>query len=184
MPAKKNKRGDRGSKEEISASKKSNMAANLGGNLEGHIKEVFQSLTDREEEPSLLEIKNLLLAINHSLNSPVSSILSEDKALRKEIEELKASINFNNSELKDLKGALSRTNNENKALKKSLDLSNERIKTDKENFRKPAQELAQLWITSSNIHAKAPLKSKDSKRLLLQYRRCGNHSSGSAQYYG
>ena len=67
MPAKKNKRGDRGStEEETFASKKSNMAENLDGNLEGHITEVLQSLTDSEEEPSLLEIKNLLLAINNS----------------------------------------------------------------------------------------------------------------------
>ena len=43
MSAKKNKRGDRGStEEETSASKKSNMAENLDGNLEGHITEVLQ----------------------------------------------------------------------------------------------------------------------------------------------
>ena len=98
MPAKKKKRGS--TEEETSASKKSNMAANLDGNLEGHITEVFQSLTDSKEEPSLLEITNLLLAIDNSLNCSVSSILSESKALRKEIEEFKVSINFNNSEPK------------------------------------------------------------------------------------
>ena len=44
MPMKKNKHGDRGStQEETSALKRSNMAANLDGNLEGHIlPEVFQ----------------------------------------------------------------------------------------------------------------------------------------------
>ena len=55
------------------------MAVNLDGNLEGRISEVFQSLTDSEEKPSLLEIENLLLATSHSLNCSVSSILSENK---------------------------------------------------------------------------------------------------------
>ena len=52
-----------------------------------------------EEEPSLFEIKEILIAIKCS----ISSTFEENKALRKDIEELKSNINFNDKELKDLK---------------------------------------------------------------------------------
>ena len=51
-----------------------------------------------EEEPSLFEIKEILIAIKCS----ISSIFEETKALRKDIEELKININFNDKELKRL----------------------------------------------------------------------------------
>ena len=88
MPAKKNKRGDRGSTEdENRASKKPNMAAT---DQTTAIDEAIKKFGENEEEPSLYEIKELLVAINSSL----SSILSENQALRKEIEELKGNIKF------------------------------------------------------------------------------------------
>ena len=123
MRAQKNKRGERGSIEEetsLRSSKKSNMASESAGNLEGDINVVIQSMADSEEEPSLSEIKSLLLAINRSINCSVSSLLSDNKALRRELEELKDCINFNNRELKELKESLHKTNNVNKALKASL----------------------------------------------------------------
>ena len=98
MRAQKNKRGERGSIEEETlprALKKVNMAS--------------ESLADSEEEPSLLEIKSLLLAINRSINCSVSSLLSDNKALRRELEELKDCMNFNNRELKELKESLQKT---------------------------------------------------------------------------
>ena len=101
------------------------MASESAGNLEGDINVAIQSMADNEEEPSLSEIKSLLLAINRSINCSVSSLLSDNKALRRELEELKDCINFNNRELKELKESLHKTNNVNKALKASLDSQHE-----------------------------------------------------------
>jgi len=131
--------------------------------------------TPTEEESSLLEIKNLLLVINHSLNCSISSILSENKALRKEIKELKVNINFNNSKLKDLKESLHRTNNENKGLKKS---PNKQVKPNTK-----IEELPQVWDNLDNLEQKRHWNPRNSKICLPQYRRCGDQSSGSPQYY-
>ena len=105
-----------------------------------------------EEEPSLLEIKSLLLSINRSINCSVSSLLSDNKALRRELEELKDCINFNNRELKELKESLQKTNNENKALRASLDSTNEQLKETKEKLRKQTQEdIVQLWSNLDDL---------------------------------
>ena len=67
MPAKKNKRGDRGSTEdETRASKKPKMAAT---DQTTAIDEVIKKFDENEEEPSLYEIQELLVAINSSLSS-------------------------------------------------------------------------------------------------------------------
>ena len=89
----------------------------------------------------------------------MSSILSENKALRKENEELKVSINFNNSEVKDLKESLNSTKNENKALKKSLDSSNEQTKS------KQAEEMAQLWDNLDNLEKYTRKNSIEIQRI-------------------
>ena len=154
MRAQKNKRGERGSIEEETsprASKKLNMASESAGNLEGDINVVIQSLADSEEEPSLLEIKSLLLAINRSINCSVSSLLSDNKALRRELKELKDCMNFNNRELKELKESLQKTNNENKALKASLDSTNEQLKPTKEKLRNQTEDIVQLWDNFDNL---------------------------------
>ena len=149
MRAQKNKRGERGSTEEETMprdSKKLNMASESAGNLEGDINVAIQSLADSEEGPSQLEIKSLLLAINRSINCSVSSLLSDNKALTRELEELKPDcINFNNRELKELKESLQKTNNENKALKTSLDSTNEQLKGRKEKLRNQTEDIVQLW---------------------------------------
>ena len=153
MRAQKNKRGKRGVIEEETsprASKKLNMASESAENLEGDINVVIQSLADSEEEPSLLDIKSLLLAINRSINCSLSSLLSDNKALRREPEELKDCINFNNCELKELKESLQKTNNENKALKASLDSTNEQLKATKEKLRNQTEDIVQLWDNFNN----------------------------------
>ena len=144
MRAQKNKRGERGSIEEETSprsSKKSNMASESAGNLEGDINVAIQSMADSEEEPSLSEIKSLLLAINRSINCSVSSLLSDNKALY---------INFNNRELKELKESLHKTNNVNKALKASLDSTNEQLKATKEKLRNQTEDFVQLWDNFDN----------------------------------
>ena len=154
MRAQKNKRGERGSIEEETlpqASKILNMASESAGKVEGDINVVIQSLADSEEEPSLLEIKSLLLAINQSINCSVSSLLSDNKALRRELEELKDCINFNNRKLKELKESLQKTNNENKALQASLDSTNEQLKATKEKLRNQTEDIVQLWDNFDNL---------------------------------
>ena len=54
------------------------------------IEDAIEQLSD-QEEPSLLEIKEILIAIK----CLISSVFEENKALRKEIEELKSNVNFN-----------------------------------------------------------------------------------------
>ena len=71
------------------------------------------TLDTDEDEPSLLEIKKILI----SIQAKFFYISQENKALKKEIEGLKASANFNESELKDLKDSIQKANDENKALK-------------------------------------------------------------------
>ena len=144
MPAKKNKQGDRGSTEEDTrASKKSNMAAS---DKSHGIVNAIEQLGD-EEEPSLLEIKEILIAIKCS----ISSIFEENKALRKDIEELKSNINFNHKEPKDLKDSLQKSKDENEELKNSLASTNSQLKAAQHNLLSQAEDYAQMWDDLDNL---------------------------------
>ena len=126
MPPRKNKRGDRGSiEDEPRNSKKSNMAAEENIDVE----EPDERLNE-QEEPSLFEIKALLVDIQIQ----VAAILTENHTLKKEIEDLKDSANFYGRELKDLKESLQKTNDENKELKNTLASTRNELKTTKENL--------------------------------------------------
>ena len=94
---KKNKRGERGSTEEDTrAGKKAKMAAS---GMDTGIEEAIQMLSEEsQEEPSLLEIKNILIDIQIQL----STILKENIELRNEFEELKCSVNSNRKDLNSL----------------------------------------------------------------------------------
>ena len=75
MPRKKKKRGERGSTEEDSRiSKKSNMAAEDATDMEGMVHA-------DQEEPTLFEIKEMLIDIQIS----IASIFKGNQALKKEI---------------------------------------------------------------------------------------------------
>ena len=92
---KKNKRGDRGSIDEDNRrSKKSNMASNSKEVLEDDC----NTLDEDQAEPSLLEIKEMLIDIKIS----IASVIADNQAIRKEIDDLKSSVTFNGEELKDL----------------------------------------------------------------------------------
>jgi len=84
-PGQKNKRGARGSfKEEISAAKKSNMASSEAGAR--NEENLFQASEQAEqEEPCLHEIKSMLVDIQITM----SSIVLENKQLKKELADLK-----------------------------------------------------------------------------------------------
>ncbi|CAH3134571.1 unnamed protein product, partial [Porites lobata] len=118
---KKNKRGERGSTEEDTrAGKKANMAAS---GMDTGIEEAIQMLSEEsQEEPSLLEIKNILIDIQIQL----STILKENIELRNEFEELKCSATDAN---KELKNTISSMNNRLKTMYQ--DLENQREETER-----------------------------------------------------
>ena len=84
---KKNKRGDRRSIDEDNRrSKKSNMASNSKEVLENDC----NALDEDQAEPSLLEIKEMLIDIQIS----ITSVIADNQAIRKEIDDLKSSVTF------------------------------------------------------------------------------------------
>ena len=93
--------------------------------------EAIQMLSEEsQEEPSLLEIKNILIDIQIQL----SAILKENIELRNKFEELKCSVNsnrkelisltesanFNGKEIENLKGSLKKATDMNKELKNTI----------------------------------------------------------------
>lgn len=80
-----------------------------------------------EQEPSLLEIKGLLIDILTS----IANTTKENEALRKEVSDLKASLEFNDKELRDVKSSLANTASAYAALQKKLDTTNELNVTQK-----------------------------------------------------
>ena len=137
MPPRKNKRGDRGSiEDEPRNPKKSNMAAEENIDVEESIE-----ASKEQEEPSLLEIKALLVDIQIQ----IAAILTENRTLKKEIEEIKESANFNGKELKDLKESLQKTKDENRELRNMLASMRNELKTTKENLGKQTEESDRLW---------------------------------------
>ena len=144
MPAKKNKRGDCGSvEEETSTAKKT---ANMATDKDPRIEESIHKINE-QEQPSLLEIKQLLVDIQIQ----IAAVLTENLKLRKEIEELKDSANFNEKELNDLKDSLLKTKNENKTLKDCLEETRRELKAVKDDFREQKEETEQLWSAFDDL---------------------------------
>ena len=111
--------------EELSTAKKSNMATEESPN----IKETIHRIKE-QEEPSLLEIKQLLVDIQIQ----IASVLTQNIALRKEIEEIKDSANF-----KD----------ENETLKNLLGDTMKEFKTAKNDIAKQKED--QLWTALDDL---------------------------------
>ena len=111
--------------EELSTAKKSNMATDESPN----IKETIHRIKE-QEEPSLLEIKQLLVDIQIQ----IASVLTQNIALRKEIEEIKDSANF-----KD----------ENETLKNLLGDTMKEFKTAKNDIAKQKED--QLWTALDDL---------------------------------
>ena len=81
------------------------------------IEEAIQMLSEEsQEEPSLLEIKNILIDIQIQL----STILKENIELRNEFEELKCSVNSNRKDLNSLTESANFNGKEIENLKGSL----------------------------------------------------------------
>ena len=135
---KKNKRGDRGSIDEDNRrSKKSIKASNSKEVLEDDC----NTLDEDQAEPSLLEIKEMLIDRKIS----IASVIADNQAIRKEIDDLKSSVTFNGEELKDLKASLKKTKDENKALKISFAALNTQLTATEKELQNQSAECEQLW---------------------------------------
>lgn len=78
--------------------------------------DIFGGEDSSEEEPTLLEIKLML----SSIQSSITSILSENVKFREDMEELKKLLRSNERELKELKASLDKANKQNALLLKEL----------------------------------------------------------------
>jgi len=136
----KHKRGDRGSVEEnTSAAKKSNMAEGSDDNSD--------TACGKEDEPSLREIKNMLV----NIQATITSIVDENKNLKKELAELKASIDFNDSELKELKEHHQKTVHTNTTLKQELKKTKEELSRTKTLLQNQEDETQNLWFNLDSL---------------------------------
>ena len=103
--------------------------------------EVADGVEGQEErEPSLLEIKALLIDIQTS----IAKITEENEALRKEVSDLKASLEFNNKELRDVKSSLATAASAYTSLRKKLDATNNKLTAAKNTLKDQRYETERL----------------------------------------
>ena len=135
--SRKNKRGDRGSvEEETSLAKKSNMAESDEENSSLAVK-----------EPSLLEIKQLLI----NIQATVADIKQENRDLKKELEGLKDSMSFNEKELQDIKDSLKKTSKANASLREELTKTKKELQSAKQDLDKEKEETLKVWCAFDDL---------------------------------
>lgn len=141
-PGRKNKRGDRGSiEEEVSVAKKYNMAEAEAGASSEHEED------DIEEEPTLRELKSMLVDIQIS----VSSIQLVNQQLQKEVAELKTYIQTKDKEIKDLKTALDKQAKSSDALEKKLQAASTASQKTRRDLDNQAEEINELNDALDNL---------------------------------
>lgn len=138
--ARKIKRSDRSStEEETSTAKKSNMA-------DQEEKDSLDSLFP-EKEPTLLEIKDLLV----SIQATVFEISQENRVLKKELTELKDSMAFNEKELQDIKDSLKKVSKANASIQKELVKAKEELEQTKQQLDKEKEETGRVWCAFDDL---------------------------------
>lgn len=100
-----------------------------------------------DEEPSLLEIKTLLINIQTS----ITNITKENQALRKEVSDLKASLEFSDTEMKKVKDSLDKAISANTALQKKLDKAHNEIRKSAEKLIDQKYETDRLEDALDNL---------------------------------
>ena len=145
-PGRKNKRGDRGSTEEShekSTAKRYNMAD------KGAIEEKNSDDTSSSEqkEPNLQEIKAMLVDIQTSL----FSILLENKQFKKELDELKASLQLSGKELRDTKTKLDEAAKVNIKLEKALHVMATSLQSARKDLQQQTEEVNYLNESVDNL---------------------------------
>lgn len=133
---KKNKRGGRGSTDEDLACLKKKL------NTADDITDAIEMLEDKQQEPSLLEIKTILIDIQIQL----SSITKDNLELKNEIEQLKnlvrnqgndldelrKSVNFNDNDINQLKQSIKKIGDEKKQLQDKVLTANSSLNATRE----------------------------------------------------
>ena len=92
---------------------------------------------------SLLEIKGLLIDTQTS----IANITKENEALRKEVSDLKASLEFNDKELRDVKISLANAVSAYASLQKKLDATNNELNVAKNTLKDQRHETE--WLEYS-----------------------------------
>ena len=145
-PGRKNKRGARGSvEEEISAAKRSNMANSVAG--ASNEDNLSQASNQAEQEPSLHEIKSMLVDIQIT----VSSIALEHKQLKKELADLKTYIQTKDKELSELKISVDKTAKSNVALEKKLQATTTTLEATRRDLNTQFEEVDRLNEALDNL---------------------------------
>lgn len=130
----KHKRGDRGStEEEANTSKRANMASVLNNTRDNPTFEDDENL-DTTDEPTLAELKEMLVDIQIS----IQSILRENKETRRELAELKETVLEQRTTIASLKTTL--VGLEKQCAKNEKDLDNARKTIDEQ-----IEEIAELY---------------------------------------
>ena len=144
-PGRKNKRGDRGLTEESyenSAAKRHNIADN--GAVETKNDDTSSS---ERNEPDLHEIKAMLVNVQISL----SSILLENKQFKKELDELKTSLQLSDIELRNAKTKLDETTKANIKLQKRLHATTTLLDSGRNDLREHTEEINYLNESLDNL---------------------------------
>ena len=129
----KHKRGERGSTEdESNSAKKRNMdatecASDKDGGEGDEESEVQFYGTVLEQEPSLKDIKDMLLSVQTTLKD----IQIENRKLASELADLKSSFSFQEEQLNSLKVSLSKATKANDAMKLELQALRKKVKDQK-----------------------------------------------------
>ena len=135
----KHKRGDRGYVEEnTSVAKKSNMADDSDDKSD---------TACCEEEPSLREIKSMLI----NIQATMAAIVEENKNFREELADLKRAVDFNDNELRQLKKDHQKTSQRNTMLKKELEKTKEELNSTKKVLQYQEDETQNLWFSLDSL---------------------------------
>ena len=144
-PGRKNKRGDRGSTEEpyeISAAKRHNMADKCAVETKND-----DTSSSEQNEPDLHEIKAMLVDIQISL----SSILLENKQFKKELDELKTSLQLSDIELRKTKTKLEEATKANTKLEKRMHAMTTSLDSARNDLREHTEEINHLNESLDNL---------------------------------
>ena len=101
----------------------------------------------QEDEPSLREIKDMPVDIQATM----ASVVQENKNLRKELADLKSSLEFNGTALEQLKEDHQKTSQLNTLLKRELEKTKEDVNDTKKSLQYQEDETQNLWFSLDSL---------------------------------
>ena len=137
-----------------------------------------------KQEPSFLKIKSLLIDIQSS----ITNITKENKALKKEVLDMKASLEFNEMEVKDVKDSLSKAISANSVAPERIRyMANSRLRKNKDMLDNQKHETERLEDALDTLEQYTRRNSLgihvygNSGKLVLRPSRCFHQSRRSTQ---